>query len=199
MRAETGTALLLRLTLMRMALVPAVMGLILLEGDWAHAETAAAAVFAVAAVTDFVDGHLARRWAVTSSLGSFLDTTADKLLASGALIALVAIDRTSAWIAAVIVARELVILALRGVVATEGGKLEPSVWGKLKTNVQFLAILLAILRPGDPLGPFYLDEWVMLVAAVITVASALEYLTRFGSVFASEGAHPMGAAHLRDE
>jgi CDP-diacylglycerol--glycerol-3-phosphate 3-phosphatidyltransferase len=183
MRAETASALLVRLTSVRMALVPVVMGLILLEGDWRHAESVAAATFAVAALTDFADGYLARRWAVTTRLGSFLDTTADKLLASGALIALVAIDRTSAWIAAVIVARELVILALRGVVAGEGGLLEPSVWGKLKTNVQFLAILLAILRPGDPLGPFYLDEWAMLVAAVITVMSAVEYLTRFGSVF----------------
>jgi CDP-diacylglycerol---glycerol-3-phosphate 3-phosphatidyltransferase len=183
MRAETASALLVRLTSVRMALVPVVMGLILLEGDWRHAEAVAAATFAVAAVTDFADGYLARRWAVATRLGSFLDTTADKLLASGALIALVAIDRTSAWIAAVIVARELVILALRGVVAGEGGLLEPSVWGKLKTNVQFLAILLAILRPGDPLGPFYLDEWAMLVAAVITVMSAVEYLTRFGSIF----------------
>jgi CDP-diacylglycerol--glycerol-3-phosphate 3-phosphatidyltransferase len=185
MRAETASALLVRLTSVRMALVPVVMGLILLEGDWRHAESVAAATFAVAALTDFADGYLARRWAVATRLGSFLDTTADKLLASGALIALVAIDRTSAWIAAVIVARELVILALRGVVAGEGGMLEPSVWGKLKTNVQFLAILLAILRPGDPLGPFYLDEWAMLVAAVITVMSAVEYLTRFGSVFSS--------------
>jgi CDP-diacylglycerol---glycerol-3-phosphate 3-phosphatidyltransferase len=186
MRPETSTALLLRMTSVRIALVPAVMGLILLEGDWRHAEAAAAAVFAIAAVTDFVDGYLARRWEVTSSLGSFLDTTADKLLASGALIALVAIDRASPWIAGVIVARELVILGLRGVVATEGGMLEPSVWGKLKTNVQFLAILLAILRPGDAVGPFYVDEWVMLAAAFITVASALEYLTRFASVFGSE-------------
>jgi CDP-diacylglycerol--glycerol-3-phosphate 3-phosphatidyltransferase len=199
MRPEPSAAFLIRLTSVRIALVPVVMGLILLEGDWGHAETAAGVVFAFAAVTDFVDGYLARRWAVTSSLGSFLDTTADKLLASGALIALVAIDRTSAWIAAVIVARELVILALRGVVAAEGGTLAPSVWGKAKTNVQFLAILLAILRPGDPLGPFYLDEWAMLAAAFITVASALEYLTRFGSVFASESAQKGGAVGLRDE
>jgi CDP-diacylglycerol---glycerol-3-phosphate 3-phosphatidyltransferase len=199
MRPEASATLLLRLTSLRMALVPVVMGLILLEGDWDHAESTAAVVFAFAAVTDFVDGYLARRWSVTSSLGSFLDTTADKLLASGALIALVAIDRTSAWIAAVIVARELVILALRGVVATEGGMLAPSVWGKAKTNVQFLAILLAILRPGDPLGPFYLDEWAMLAAAFITVASAVEYLTRFGSLIASEGTHSRGGAGLRDE
>jgi CDP-diacylglycerol---glycerol-3-phosphate 3-phosphatidyltransferase len=195
MRAETASSLLVRLTSVRMALVPVVMGLILLEGDWRHAEAFAAATFAVAAVTDFADGYLARRWAVTTKLGSFLDTTADKLLASGALIALVAIDRTSAWIAAVIVARELVILALRGVVATEGGTLQPSVWGKLKTNVQFLAILLAILRPGDPLGPFYLDEWAMLAAALVTVMSAFEYLTRFGSVLTRTGE----SVRLRDE
>jgi CDP-diacylglycerol--glycerol-3-phosphate 3-phosphatidyltransferase len=195
MRPETASSLLVRLTSVRMALVPVVMGLILLEGDWRHAETAAAVAFAVAAVTDFADGYLARRWAVTTTLGSFLDTTADKLLASGALIALVAIDRTSAWIAAVIVARELVILALRGVVAAEGGTLQPSVWGKLKTNVQFLAILLAILRPGDPLGPFYLDEWAMLAAAFVTVMSAFEYLTRFGSVFTRTGE----SVRLRDE
>jgi CDP-diacylglycerol--glycerol-3-phosphate 3-phosphatidyltransferase len=195
MRAETASSLLVRLTSGRMALVPVVMGLILLEGDWRHAEAAAAATFAVAAATDFADGYLARRWAVTTRLGSFLDTTADKLLASGALIALVAIDRTSAWIAAVIVARELVILALRGVVAAEGGMLQPSVWGKLKTNVQFLAILLAILRPGDPLGPFYVDEWAMLAAALITVMSAFEYLNRFGSVFTEKGE----STSLRDE
>jgi phosphatidylglycerophosphate synthase len=80
-------------------------------------------------------------------------------------------------------------------VASEGGALQPSVWGKLKTNVQFLAILLAILRPGDPLGPFYLDEWAMLVAAFVTVMSAFEYLTRFGSVLTRTGE----SVRLRDE
>jgi CDP-diacylglycerol--glycerol-3-phosphate 3-phosphatidyltransferase len=182
-----GATLLLWLTSLRIALVPAVMGLILLEGDWHYAEAAGAVVFAVAATTDFVDGRLARRWNVTSPLGSFLDTTADKLLVSGALMALVAVDRASPWIAALIIARELVILALRGVVASEGAWLEPSIWGKLKTNVQFLAILLAILRPGDEIGPFFLDEWVMLAAAFVTVMSAVEYLTRFGSVLRRAG------------
>jgi CDP-diacylglycerol--glycerol-3-phosphate 3-phosphatidyltransferase len=182
-----GAALLLWLTSLRIALVPAVMGLILLEGDWDHAEAVGAVVFAVAATTDFVDGRLARRWNVTSPLGSFLDTTADKLLVSGALIALVAVGRTSPWIATLIVARELVILALRGVVASEGAWLEPSMWGKLKTNVQFLAILLAIIRPGSEIGPFFLDEWVMLAAAFVTVMSAVEYLARFGSVLRSSG------------
>ena len=179
-----GASLLVRLTSLRIALVPVVMGLIVLEGDWRHAELAAALVFSLAAITDFLDGFLARRWEVTSTLGSFLDTTADKLLVSGALIALVSIDRTSAWIAMVVVARELVILALRGVVASEGELLQPSFWGKLKTNVQFVAVLLAIVRPGDPVGGLYVDEWVMLAAAFVTVMSAVEYLTRFSTVLA---------------
>src|SRR5207244_8175688 len=115
------------------------MALILAGPNNKSAYTAAAIVFAVAASTDFVDGYLARRWAVTTRLGSFLDTTADKLLVSGALIALVDVDRASPWIAAIIVGRELLILAPRGVVAAAGTVLPTSLWGTLKTNVQFIA------------------------------------------------------------
>jgi CDP-diacylglycerol---glycerol-3-phosphate 3-phosphatidyltransferase len=174
-------SLLLALTYGRILLVPVVMGLILEGPDRDGAYAAAAVAFAIAATTDFVDGHLARRWALTTTLGSFLDTTADKLLVSGALIALVEVDRASAWVAIIIIGRELVILGLRGVVAAEGTAFPPSIWGKLKTNVQFLAILLAILRYDEPLGPLLLDEWAMLAAAVITVLSAVEYLVRFSS------------------
>ena len=89
---------------------------------------------------------------MTTTLGSFLDTTADKLLVTGVLIALVAVERVSPWIAAIIIGRELVILALRGMVAVDGEVMPPSIWGKLKTNVQFVAIPLAIMRPGDPIA-----------------------------------------------
>lgn len=174
------------LTYFRIVSVPVVMGLILAgpERDWAY--TAAAVLFAVSASTDFLDGFLARRWEKTTTLGSFLDTTADKLLVSGALIALVDVERASAWIAAIIVARELLILGLRGVVAADGTVFKPSIWGKLKANVQFLAILLAIVRFDVELGPLLLDEWAMLLAAGITVMSAVEYLTRFASALTAE-------------
>ena len=185
-RAAVPRSLLSGLTYARILAVPAVMGLILLGPDRRSAYTAAAVVFALAAVTDFADGYLARRWAVATKLGSFLDTTADKLLVSGALIALVDVNRASPWIAAIIIGRELLILGLRGVVAAEGTVFAPSIWGKLKTNVQFLAIFLAILRFGEPLGPLHLDEWAMVAAAAITVMSAVEYLARFSSAF-SEG------------
>ena len=182
-----NVALLTRITYFRIVSVPAVMALVLLGEGSGTAYVAAAVIFAVAAVTDFVDGYLARRWALTTVLGSFLDTTADKLLVSGTLIALVAVDRASPWIAVIIVGRELVIMALRGLLAADGTVMKPSVWGKLKTNVQFVAILLAILRYPEPVGPLYLDEWAMLVAAGVTIMSAVEYLTRFSAVLASSG------------
>ena len=165
-------------TCARIVLAPVIMALVL-AGD--AAEVAAAVLFVAVAATDFWDGWLARRWGITTTLGSFLDTTADKLLVTGVLIALVGADRVSTWIAAIIVGRELVILALRGVVAVDGEVMPPSIWGKLKTAIQFVAIPLAILRPGSPIAGLYLDQWVMLVAAAITVMSAVEYLQRFSS------------------
>jgi CDP-diacylglycerol--glycerol-3-phosphate 3-phosphatidyltransferase len=163
-------------TYARIVLAPIVMGLVLAGPDY---EIPAALLFAFAAATDWWDGRLARRWNLTTTLGSFLDTTADKLLVTGVLVALVGADRVSPWIAAIIVGRELVILGLRGVVAVDGAVMQPSIWGKLKTTIQFVAILLAILRPGEPIAGQYLDEWVMLVAAFITVMSAVDYLQRF--------------------
>jgi CDP-diacylglycerol--glycerol-3-phosphate 3-phosphatidyltransferase len=174
------------LTYTRIAAVPAVLTLILLGPDRKSAYTAAAVVFALAATTDFADGYLARRWAATTKLGSFLDTTADKLLVTGALIALVDVGRASPVIAAIIIGRELLIMGLRGVVAAEGTAFPPSIWGKLKTNAQFIAIFLAILRLGEPVGPLYIDEWVMIAAAVITVMSAVQYLTRFSSALSGD-------------
>ena len=186
-REARAASILRLLTYLRVILVPIVMWL-LLSDPFDHAYGVAAALFAFAAATDFFDGYLARRWSATTTLGGFLDTTADKLLVSGALIALVDVGRASPWVAVIIIGRELLILGLRGVVAAEGTVFAPSIWGKLKTNVQFVAILLAILRFGDPIGPLYLDEWAMIVAVVVTVMSAVEYLTRFSSAL-SKGAN----------
>jgi CDP-diacylglycerol--glycerol-3-phosphate 3-phosphatidyltransferase len=169
-------------TMLRIVLTPVVMALLMADGaDPGRTSTWAAILFCIAAATDFVDGYLARRWDLTTKLGSFLDTTADKLLVTGVLIALVAVERASPWIAAIIVGRELIILGLRGVIAAEGTVMAPSMLGKLKTTVQFAAILLAILRPGDEIGGLYIDEWAMIAAAVITVWSAVDYLRAFAS------------------
>jgi CDP-diacylglycerol--glycerol-3-phosphate 3-phosphatidyltransferase len=168
-------------TATRILLTPVVMGLVLVGNggdETGDAAVAATVLFCVAAATDWVDGRLARRWGVTSKIGSFLDTTADKLLVSGVLIALLAAERASPWVVALIIGRELTLMGLRGVVASEGEVMAPSMLGKLKTSVQFLAIALAIVRPGEPIGGLFVDEWAMLAAAVITVWSAVDYLVR---------------------
>ena len=162
-------------TSLRILLTPVIMALLLADVD----PGLTAALVAFAAATDWVDGYLARRWDVTTKLGSFLDTTADKLLVTGVLIALVAVERASPWVSLIIIGRELMVLGLRGVIAAEGTVMQPSIWGRMKTAVQFLAILLAILRPGDEIGGVYIDEWVMLAAAAITVGSAVDYFSAY--------------------
>jgi CDP-diacylglycerol--glycerol-3-phosphate 3-phosphatidyltransferase len=162
-------------TSLRIFLTPVIMAMLMEDVD----RGLTALLFAVAAATDWIDGYLARRWEVTTKLGSFLDTTADKLLVTGVLIGLVAVERASPWVAIIIIGREIMVLGLRGVIAAGGTVMQASMLGRLKTAIQFLAILLAILRPGDEIGGAYLDEWVMLLAAAITVASAVDYFRSF--------------------
>jgi CDP-diacylglycerol--glycerol-3-phosphate 3-phosphatidyltransferase len=174
-------------TSLRVVLTPVIMALVTLDGESTGGlATAAVVLFCLAALTDWLDGRLARRWGVTSKFGSFLDTTADKLLVTGALLALVAVERASPWIAALIIGRELIIMGLRGLIAAEGTVMQPSKLGKAKATVQFAAIALAIARPGDPVGGLYVDEWAMLAAAAITVASAVDYFVRFASALRVE-------------
>lgn len=182
---ERRVRFLTRLTTLRIVLVPVVMGCVLVGERVRYAYVAGAVLFAVAAATDFLDGRLARSWGAATDLGSFLDTTADKLLVSGTLVALVAAGRASPWIAAIVVGREFVILALRGLVATEGSVIKPSVWGKLKFGVQAVAITMAAARHPVRVGPLFADEWVMLAAAAITVVSGAEYLARFWSALSA--------------
>lgn len=165
------------LALSRVVLVPVIM--LITVSDLRHGLGIAAILFGIAALTDFFDGFLARRWKVESVLGAFLDTTADKLLVTGSLLALIAVDRVSIWAALVIVMREFIVMALRGLVALGGGQVKPSSWGKIKAVSQFTAIGLAFLRFEPTLGPLYFDEWVMLVAVGFTIASGWQYLTGF--------------------
>ena len=165
---------------LRIAMAPVFMWLVLADQD-----TIAAIVFLVAAATDWIDGRLARRWEVTSRLGSFLDTTADKLLVTAALVVLVAVDRASPWLAMLIIARELVLLGLRAAVATDGRHLQPSLLGKWKATIQFAAIALVTLRPDVIVAGEYLDEWALALAALVTVWSGVDYFVRFSSALRS--------------
>jgi CDP-diacylglycerol--glycerol-3-phosphate 3-phosphatidyltransferase len=165
---------------LRVVLAPVVMALVLKRST-----TAAAIVFLIAAGTDWFDGRLARRWGVTTRLGAFLDTTADKLLVSTALIALVAIGRASPWVALIIIGREFTILGLRAAVVSGGRQFDTSMLGKWKATVQFVAIALAMFRPHVMIADASLDQWAMAIAAAITALSGIDYIVRSMSALRS--------------
>jgi CDP-diacylglycerol---glycerol-3-phosphate 3-phosphatidyltransferase len=175
-----------RITLLRIALIPVLMALLVGEGRQ-QASVLAALVFLIASLTDFIDGYLARRWQQVTTLGNFLDTTADKLLVMGALLGLLAIGRVDVWVAFVVIAREVAVLGLRAIAAASAVVISASIWGKLKFNVQVVGITLAILRPDVHLGQLWLDEWAMVLVAVVSAASALDYFSRFGDLVREGG------------
>jgi CDP-diacylglycerol---glycerol-3-phosphate 3-phosphatidyltransferase len=165
---------------LRVVACPVVMALVLTGSD-----TAAAIVFLLAATTDWFDGRLARRWGVTTRLGAFLDTTADKLLVTTALIALVSVHRASPWVALVIIGREFTILGLRVAVESGGRRFETSMLGKWKATVQFVAIAVAILRPDVIIAGAYLDQWALVIAALVTAWSGIDYIVQFSAALRS--------------
>lgn len=171
------------LAYIRLILTPVVMGLILASPDHHGLRIAALVTFIVAALTDFADGYLARRWRIATTLGAFLDTVADKILVAGALVALVEIGTVTSWVAVIIIGREIAIMGLRSVAALDASTVPPSIWGKWKATIQFVAIAVAILAPDIAIGPWRLDQWLMGVAVVVTILSAGDYFARFRSVF----------------
>jgi CDP-diacylglycerol---glycerol-3-phosphate 3-phosphatidyltransferase len=181
-----------RITLVRIVLIPVVVALLVAADGRRGTLLAAAIVFAVAAATDWLDGWLARRWQQVTDLGNFLDTTADKLLVIGALLGLMAIGRANVWVVLVVVARELAVLGLRAAAAAAGVVVSASIWGKLKFVVQVVAVVVAIVRPAVQVGPLLLDEWLLLVMAVVTALSAVDYFARFGDLLGLGGAPEAG-------
>jgi CDP-diacylglycerol--glycerol-3-phosphate 3-phosphatidyltransferase len=177
------------LAYLRIGMTPVVMAFVLLSDQIEHAFGIAAVLFAAAAVTDFFDGYLARRWKITTTLGAFLDSVADKVLVTGALLVLIEVQRAWSWAAFIIIVRELAVMGLRSVAALEDhANVPPSIFGKVKAAAQFSVIFLAMLRLSDEWGPFFLDEWAMLVAVAVTLYSAWDYFRRFGS--ALRGSQP---------
>ena len=172
------------LTVARIFLVPLLVVVLLTEFEGRRIlgvskELLGAAIFAIASLTDWLDGYLARRRRQVTWLGQVLDPIADKLLTSAAFISLVQLDLAPAWMVALIIGREFAITALRSLAYTKGITIPASPLGKVKMASQVTAILLLILGWGPlpvlaPLGVAAL--WVVMIAAV---ASAVDYYRRF--------------------
>jgi CDP-diacylglycerol--glycerol-3-phosphate 3-phosphatidyltransferase/cardiolipin synthase len=169
------------LTWLRILLIPLFVGIFYFEGWVSKAEQnlVATVIFTVAAVTDWLDGWLARRLNQTSAFGAFLDPVADKLMVAAALITLVQLGRVDAIIALIIVGREIAISALREWMAQigEARSVAVSFLGKIKTASQMLAIPLLLYH--DRLGAFdpqRVGTWLIYLAALLTLVSMAYYL-----------------------
>lgn len=167
------------LTLLRIVLIPVFVLLFYLPLEWAR--EICALVFSVAAITDWFDGYLARRWGQVSPFGAFLDPVADKLMVAVALLLLVQAEPTPALAipAAVIIGREITISALREWMAELGARAEVavSIIGKIKTAIQMIAILLLIYEAPIAGIPVFTVGFVLLyVAAALTFWSMILYL-----------------------
>lgn len=158
------------LTVLRILLVP-VLVVVLLGASGSEGDVLAAAVFAIASFTDAIDGWLARRREAITTFGKLMDPVADKLLIIAALLSLVSLDRLDAWVAMVIIAREFAVTVARLAARGEGVVIAANWWGKTKTAVQVLTILLLILV--NP-APTWLDALVYGMVAV-TVVSGIDY------------------------
>ncbi len=176
------------LTMARIAVIP-LLSLLLMSpsrsaGFWA------AALFAVASITDWLDGYLARRMGIVTIFGKFLDPIADKLIVMAALIMILPFNRVPAWMVLVILGREIIITGLRGIASSEGIVIQASDLGKYKTIFQIVAIIGLVLHYNydwffgithtlltvnmHNVGMFFL--W---IATVLTIWSGVDYLIRF--------------------
>jgi len=170
------------LTWLRIVLIPLFVGIFYFEKSWVsgpNQNLVATIIFTAAAVTDWLDGWLARKLNQTSAFGAFLDPVADKLMVAAALIILVQLERVDAIIALIIIGREITISALREWMANIGAakSVAVSFLGKIKTTSQMLAIPLLLYH--DRLGAFdpqQVGTWLIVLAAVLTLASMAYYL-----------------------
>lgn len=184
------------LTWLRVALIPLVVGVFYLPDAWISPfdkGVASTCVFIVAAVTDWFDGFLARRWNQTSAFGAFLDPVADKLMVAGALLVLVQLDRVNAAVAFIIIGREIAISALREWMAQLGASKSVAVSsiGKIKTTAQMIAIpmLLYYGKLFWLIDTRFWGQCLLAVAAVLTVWSMLYYLRKAWPLIKATSGH----------
>jgi CDP-diacylglycerol--glycerol-3-phosphate 3-phosphatidyltransferase len=181
------------LTWMRIAVIPVLVGIYYVPNGVltiAEKNVIATIFFVFAAVTDWLDGYLARKWGQTSNFGAFLDPVADKLIVAAALLVLLNFDRVSVWVAMIIIGREITISALREWMALMGESASVAVHfvGKVKTTIQLIAISF-LLYDGPFLGLdcAFMGRWLIVLAAILTLWSMFYYLQKAKQVIIKKG------------
>lgn len=183
-----------KLTMLRIILVPFFAFFMLAGGLVPHSYLWAAIIFAIASITDTADGKIARKYNMITDFGKFLDPLADKVLVITALICFVQLGWCSAWVTAIIVAREFMVSGVRLVAAGSEKKLviAASIWGKLKTAATMLAIciiiILHILTDFKVINPAefpiqLISDILMYISCLLTVISGAKYLWDYREIF----------------
>jgi CDP-diacylglycerol--glycerol-3-phosphate 3-phosphatidyltransferase len=163
------------LTVVRILLVPVLVAALL--AATAKGDLLAAVVFVVASLTDALDGWIARRRRAESTFGKLMDPLADKLLVVAALVSLVSLDRLSAWVAMVIIAREFAVTGLRQLAMEDGHVIPASSWGKVKTVAQIAMVLVLIAVDDRTLAV----DLLIYATVLVTVVSGADYFFNFRS------------------
>ena len=166
-----------KLTIARMCMVPLFM--IALMMNTPASRLIATVIFALASLTDMLDGQIARKYNMVTNFGKLMDPLADKVLTAAAMICLVELGDLAAWIAVVIIFREYLITGLRSVAASENIVVAANIWGKVKTVCQMIALMLLMVKPQivDLCG-INIGLWLMYVAVALTVYSGLDYVLK---------------------
>ena len=167
-----------QITLSRILLVPIFM--VFLLYDLPYGQYICAIIFVVAALTDGIDGYVARKYNQITNFGKFVDPLADKLLVSAALIGLVQIGRLDAWFAVIIISREFMVTSLRVVAISEGKVIAAGMSGKIKTVMQIVAIVAMLIDKIYVLsiGGVLISTVLMTLAVLMTVYSGVEYIAK---------------------
>jgi CDP-diacylglycerol--glycerol-3-phosphate 3-phosphatidyltransferase len=153
-----------------------------LGGFTLYAHYAAAAVFIIASLTDWLDGFIARRLNLITNFGKFADPLADKLLVAAALIAFVELRAVGAWVVVILISREFIVTGLRILAVEKGIVLAADFWGKLKTATQMVMIIFILLDFGFP-GAEVVKDVLIAASVLFSVYSAFDYIVRNIGVF----------------
>ncbi|MDY5102314.1 MAG: CDP-diacylglycerol--glycerol-3-phosphate 3-phosphatidyltransferase [Agathobacter sp.] len=175
-----------KLTLFRVILIPFFVFFLLAPYFTGYGNYIAVAVFIVASITDFLDGHIARKRNLVTNFGKFMDPLADKLLVCSALICLIELDRLPAWIVIIIIAREFIISGFRLIASDNGVVIAASYWGKFKTTFQMLMVIVLILDIPHPVF-CWLGVILTYVSLALTVISLIDYIVKNKNVLQDKG------------
>lgn len=169
-----------KLSLLRIILVPLFLVFLLVQFNAydEYAKYVAIGIFVIAALTDSLDGYFARKHGLITKLGKLIDPLADKMLISGALIALVSMGQISAWPAFIIITREFAVTGLRTLASAEGVVISASIWGKMKTILQIIAIVAVMVDTNVFSMPFGVHEILIWLATLVTIISGVDYFVK---------------------